>query len=82
MMSANAGQLSHTRADNVLSTFDNNTNATPKGPGIRIKGDFTLDVVIAVNQSAILWRKQGIGQWQQYKIIHIRHALFIIRRRR
>jgi hypothetical protein len=60
-------QLSHTRADNVLSTFDNNTNATPKGPGIRIKGDFTLDVVIAVNQSAILWRKQGIGQWQQYK---------------
>lgn len=65
-------QLSHTRADNVLTTFDNNTNATPTTAGIRVKGDFTFDLTFPPGQypgvnKGILWRKIGIGAWQQYK---------------
>ena len=65
--------VKHTRPDNTTTTFATADNSTPTlttfaSGAIKIKGDFTVVVEkIATTESAILWRKQGNGIWQQYR---------------
>lgn len=61
-------RLVHTRqgGDIILTAFDNDTNATPSGTGIKIKGDFTLDVDYS-SHTIILWRKEGNKGWHRVR---------------
>lgn len=62
--------IKHARPDNKTSTFDNNTNSAPTDltKAIRIRGDYTATFEpIATTTEAKLWRKQGNGDWQEYR---------------
>lgn len=60
--------VKHTRPDNILKTADNDANTAPTGAGIRIKGDFTFVCgTFAAAETVILWRKQGNGEWQEFR---------------
>ena len=61
--------LKHTRADNSTSTFDSDTNATPTSltNAIRTKGDYTAIFDTFSGDTAILWRKEGNGEWQEFR---------------
>ena len=64
-------QLATTRTDNTTSTQDNNTNAAPTTltNAVLIKGDYTFDIskFVAGTDTAKLWRKQGNGEWQEFR---------------
>jgi len=62
--------LKHTRRDNTTSLFDNDDNDAPTTLlyAIKIKGDFTVTCEgFGSGDSAILWRKVGNYDWQEYK---------------
>lgn len=61
--------LKTTRTDNTTSTFDSDTNATPTDlvNAIRTKGDYTVVFDTFSADTAKLWRKEGIGDWQEFR---------------
>ena len=65
--------VNHTRnADNTTSTPDNSTNAAPTliayPKAVRTKGDYVFNVsTFAAGDIAKLWRKQGNGEWQEFR---------------
>ena len=66
--------IKHTRDnDNSTTTFAKDTNVVPTlttyaSGAVKIKGDFICTVEpIATGKEARLWRKEGNGNWQQYK---------------
>ena len=63
--------IKHSRPDNTTSTQDNDTNVAPTTftNAVRTKGDYTFDIskFVAGTDSAKLWRKEGNGEWQEFR---------------
>lgn len=62
--------IKHTRPDNKTSTFDSDVNATPTTltNAVRTKGNFTVVFdTFSAGDSAKLWRKEGNGEWQEFR---------------
>ena len=65
--------VNHTRTvDNTTSTQDNSTNSAPTliayPKAVKTKGDFVFNVSkFATDDIAKLWRKQGNGEWQEFR---------------
>lgn len=62
--------IKHTRPDNKTSTFDSDDNTAPATltNAVRTKGDFTVVFdTFSSGDKAILWRKEGNGEWQEFR---------------
>lgn len=64
--------IKHSRPDATTSTFAKDTNVPPTletfaSGAIRIKGDATVDFNTFSNDKAVLWRKAGNEEWQEYR---------------
>ncbi|KKM24756.1 hypothetical protein LCGC14_1601940, partial [marine sediment metagenome] len=65
--------IKHTRPDNKTETFAKDTNISPTletfaSGAIKTKGDYTVTFEpIATSHEARLWRKEGNGEWQEFR---------------